>query len=72
MPKIAKYFLLSFVINFIVLAALSVLFEYFDTGDDPIYSTKEAIKNLIMAIIIAGTIVLFNKKRIPGNGGPQA
>lgn len=55
-----------------MLAALSVLFEYFDTGDDPIYSTKEAIKNLIMAIIIAGTIVLFNKKRIPGNGGPQA
>ena len=58
----AKYFFLSLVINFVVLAGVGMLFEYFDSGDDPIYSGREAIKHFITAIPIAATIVMVNRK----------
>lgn len=63
MPKFAMFILLSVAINFFVLACLSMLVEYFDTGDDPIYSAREAIKNLIMAVVIAGTTTYFISRR---------
>lgn len=64
MSKIVKYFFLILLINFVVLAGLSIIFENFDTGDDLLYSGREAIKNLIVAAIIAGTTTFIYKKRL--------
>ncbi|MEM7626176.1 MAG: hypothetical protein AAF333_11320 [Planctomycetota bacterium] len=61
MPNITKFFI-SIVINFVVLACVSILFEYFDTGDDPLYSMKVAVKNLVMSLIITGTIFFMYRK----------
>lgn len=66
MSNDVKCFFLALMINFIVLAGLSILFEYFDTGDDPIYSFGEAVKNFIIALVIAGvTIFTFQRRNTP-------
>ena len=56
-----KYVLfgISVAINFVVLALVSMVFEYFDSGDDPIYDGKEAIKNLIVALCLSGSFFGF-------------
>ncbi len=61
MRNITRFFL-TLVIIFVVLACVNMLFEYFDTGDDPLYGKKAAAKNLVMALVLSGTIVFMNRK----------
>ena len=65
-----KAFLIALCVNFVVLAILSILFEFFDKGDDPIYDAKEALKNLILAIVISAILIwqLNMRKSDSSNG----
>lgn len=65
MPRKATAFFLSFFISFVVLAMVSILIEYFDSGDDPLYSLKDALRNMAIALIVAATTIWqINKKRV--------
>lgn len=63
MSKNVKFFFLILIVNFLVLGILNVVFEYLDSGDDPLYSGEVAVKNLVVALCVAGAVVFFNKKK---------
>lgn len=66
MSSTAKFFL-SLVVNFVVLAGVSILFEYFDTGDDPLYSMRDAVRNFVMALVLSATIFFMSRKTAGGD-----
>ena len=59
-------FFVILIVNFLVLGSLNVVFEYFDTGDDPLYSLKVAVQNFIVSLFMAVTMVWLNNKKIRG------
>lgn len=67
MPIRAKKFLLVLVVIFLAFCCIDVLFEYFDTGDDPLFSPKMAVRNLIVSLAIAGTIVMLPGEKSRSN-----
>ena len=62
MSSNVKVFFLVLVLNFLILGGINVVFEYLDTGDDPLYSPKVAFQNLIVSLFMAVTMVWLNKK----------
>jgi len=67
MSNNVKNFFVLLIVNFLALGAVNVVFEYFDTGDDPLYSSTVAAKNLIVSLLMASVLTwLFSKNRGAG------
>jgi len=51
------------VVNFLVLGCVHAVFEYFDTGDDPLYSYNIAFQHLIVSLFLAAAMVWQNNRK---------
>lgn len=58
-----KIFFVILIVNFLVLGCLNIVFEYFDTGDDPLYSYKVAFQNLFVSLLVASFMVWQSYKK---------